>query len=313
MEPDRGIESHPHPGDARSPVGGPGAREGGVSEAAEHFLAHRPMLYGLAYRLLGSAHDAEDVLQEAYLRWAGTDRARVGEPRRYLTRVVARLAVDLLRTRGRREYYVGQWLPEPVSTDPSPFGAVDTSDLSLAVLHLMEQLTPPQRAVYVLRTAFELPYHEIAGIVDRTPDDCRQLYRRAEAALRAGRARFTPSPDEHRRLLADFVAAARDGDLGRLEKLLHTDVVAYSDGGGRARAARHPIEGRAKVARFFAGIYSRPRRLSVVPVELNGAPALVVHNIKTRHTLTVVADGGVIVAIYVVANPDKLGSVVGVG
>lgn len=294
MEPDRGDLAYP-------------AAEA-VSTPAEQFLAHRPMLYGLAYRLLGSAHDAEDVLQDAYLRWVGTDRAAVAEPRRYLTRVVARLAIDLLRTRARRENYVGVWLPEPVCTDPSPFGRVDTSDLSIAVLHLMEQLTPPQRAVYVLRTAFELPYQEIAAIVDRSPDDCRQLYRRAEQALRAGRPKFAPSPDEHRRLLADFVAAARDGDLARLEKLLRADVVAYSDGGGRARAARNPIEGRTKVGRFFAGIYSRPARLGVAAVELNGAPALVVDNIKGRHTLTVIVDSGSIVGIYVVANPDKLGA-----
>jgi RNA polymerase sigma-70 factor (ECF subfamily) len=170
----------------------------------------------------------------------------VAEPRRYLTRVVARLAVDALRARqARRESYLGPWLPEPVATAGAPFGPVDPSDLSMAVLYLMERLTPPQRAVCVLRDAFELPYAEIGEILGRGADDCRQLHRRAVAALRAGRPRFTAAPAEHRRLLAAFVAAARDGDLPRLETLLHADVVAYTDGGGHTRAARRPVAGAA--------------------------------------------------------------------
>jgi RNA polymerase sigma factor (sigma-70 family) len=282
----------------------------GAASATEEFVRHRPMLRGLAYRLVGSLHDADDVLQEAYLRWAGADRSAVAEPRRYLTRVVARLATDHLRARQRRrESYVGEWLPEPVATGPSPFGAVDTSDLSIAVLHLMEQLTPPQRAVYVLRTAFGLPYEEIAGIVDRGADDCRQLYRRAGQALLEGRRRFPVPADEHRRLLIDFVAAARQGDLHRLHRLLHADAVAWSDGGGRVRAARHPIRSAAKVARFFGSIYSRRPDLSVEPVELNGTPAVLVSNPRTRHLLLLDVDGGAIRHLYVVANPDKLGAV----
>jgi RNA polymerase sigma-70 factor (ECF subfamily) len=268
------------------------------------------MLSGLAYRLLGSGHDAEDVVQDAYLRWTGTDRADVAEPRRYLTRVVARLAIDRLRVRqARRERYVGEWLPEPVATDPSPFGAVDTSDLSLAVLHLLERLTPPQRAVYVLRTAFELPYDEIAGIVERTPEDCRQLLRRATRAVEAARPRFPPDRAEHQRLLTGFVAAARDGDLPRLEGLLRADVIAWSDGGGRARAARRPIRGRSKVARFFSGIYQRYLPDGGVQLDLNGAPALLVRTSRSTHALIIEADGGQIIGLYVVANPDKLAAV----
>jgi len=282
--------------------------------AAAEFVRHRPMLYGLAYRMLGSLHDAEDVLQEAYLRWAGVDRSGVAEPRRYLTKVVTRLAVDALRARqARRESYVGEWLPEPVATDPSPFGAVDTSELSMAVLHLMEQLTPPQRAVYVLRNAFDLPYDEIAAIIERGADDCRQLYHRAEQALREGRTRFTPSPAEHRRLLTDFVAAARGGDLDRLRSLLHADVVAWSDGGGRVRAARHPVRSVVRVARFFAAIYQRPADLRVVPLELNGTPALFVSSSRSVHLLLLAVDGGVIRELYLVGNPDKLGAAPKVG
>jgi RNA polymerase sigma-70 factor (ECF subfamily) len=266
------------------------------------------MLFGLAYRLLGSAHDADDVLQEAYLRWAGTDRAAVAQPRRYLTRVVARLALDQLRARrARRESYVGEWLPEPVATDPSPFGVVDTSDLSIAVLHLMEQLTAPQRAVFVLRSAFDLPYDEIAGIVE----NCRQLYHRAERALRDGRARFAPTPAEHRRLLDDFVAAAREGDLTRLHGLLHANVVGWSDGGGRVRTARLPIRSAAKVARFFAAIYSRQPALRAVPLEVNAAPAMLIVYPRSRHLLVLDGDADTIRRIFVLANPDKLGAVPG--
>lgn len=281
-----------------------------AGETGDQFVAHRPMLYGLAYRLLGSWHDAEDVVQEAYLRWSGADRGGVDEPRRYLTRVVTRLAIDHFRARrALRESYVGEWLPEPMATDPSPFGAVDTSDLSLAVLHLMERLTPPQRAVYVLRTAFGLPYDEIAGVVDRTPQDCRQLQRRAAQAVAVRRPRFPPDRDEHRRLLTDFVAAARDGDLPRLESLLRADVVAWTDGGGRARAARRPIIGRAKVARFFGSIYQRGRSVRVIHIDLNGAPALILGSSNTLHALVIEADGHEIVGVYVVANPDKLAAV----
>ncbi|WBB54580.1 sigma-70 family RNA polymerase sigma factor, partial [Verrucosispora sp. WMMD573] len=155
-----------------------------AAEAAGALDAHRPMLLGLAYRLLGSRHDAEDVLQEAYLRWLRVDRAEVSEPRRYLSRVVTHLSMDRLRARqAARETYVGSWLPEPVPTAPSPFGPLERAELrdslSTALLHLLERLTPPERAVYVLHTAFELPYAEIAEVLERSAEDCRQLHHRA--------------------------------------------------------------------------------------------------------------------------------------
>jgi RNA polymerase sigma-70 factor (ECF subfamily) len=277
------------------------------------FHEHRPMLYGLAYRMLGSVHDAEDVLQEAYLRWSGADRADVAEPRRYLTRVVARLAIDALRARrARREEYVGTWLPEPVSTEPSPFGAVDTSELSIAFLHLMERLTPPQRAVYVLHTAFALPYTEIALILRRSPEDCRQLHHRAAEAL-AGRARFSTDPAELARLLDGFLAAARRGDVGRLERLLHDDVVVWSDGGGRVRAARKPILGRLKAIRFFVAVASRP--LTDRAAEVNGEPGRLVDGrvraASFKYTLSISVIAGRIAGVYMVSNPEKLGAIDG--
>lgn len=274
------------------------------------FERHRPMLTGLAYRMLGSWHDAEDVLQDAYLRWTRVDQDSVVESRRYLTRVVTRLALDQLRSRrAKRETYVGEWLPEPISTRIAPFESIDTSELSLGLLHVMERLTPPQRAVYVLRTAFALPYDEIGAIIERTPEDCRQLFRRADRAIADGKRRFEPSPREQHDLLQSFVAAAREGDLTRLECLLHADVVAWSDGGGRAPAARKPVCGRAKVARFFSHIYSRATSLRVEEVDANGTPALLVHVNDLPHLLTVEASAGLATSILAITNPEKLTNV----
>ncbi|MFI6132261.1 RNA polymerase sigma factor SigJ [Micromonospora sp. NPDC051141] len=290
----------------------------GAAESAGALTAHRPMLLGLAYRLLGSLHDAEDVLQEAYLRWVGVDRETVTEPRRYLSRVVTRLALDRLRARqAARETYVGPWLPEPVPTDPSPFGPLETVELretvSTALLHLLEQLTPPERAVYVLHTAFALPYAEIGDILDRSAADCRQLHHRAAARLTEQRRRFTAGPAEQRRLLDAFLAAARDGDLARLTDLVAADATAWSDGGGRIRAARNPLYGADRIARFFAGVYGRRRPgVRIASVELNGAPALVLSwPDGARYTLGVAAAGGRITGVYLVGNPDKLTRVAG--
>ncbi|MET8351996.1 MULTISPECIES: RNA polymerase sigma factor SigJ [unclassified Micromonospora] len=283
-----------------------------AADAAGALQAHRPMLLGLAYRLLGSRHDAEDVLQETYLRWLGVDRSTVAEPRRYLSRVVTRLSLDRLRVRqAARETYVGTWLPEPVGTAPSPFGPLDRAELrdslSAALLHVLERLTPPERAVYVLHTAFDLPYAEIAEILDRTPEDCRQLHHRATARVRQEQRRFTASRAERERLLDAFLAAARDGDLATLTDLVAADATAWNDGGGRVRAARNPVTGADRVARFFAGIYGRAREWTMRRVELNGEPAALMTGADgSRHTLTVSAADGRITGVYVVGNPEKL-------
>ncbi|WCN80372.1 RNA polymerase sigma factor SigJ [Micromonospora sp. LH3U1] len=283
-----------------------------AAEAAGALQAHRPMLLGLAYRLLGSRHDAEDVLQETYLRWLGVDRSTVEEPRRYLSRVVTRLALDRLRARqAARETYVGTWLPEPVPTTPSPFGPLDRVELrdslSTALLHVLERLTPPERAVYVLHTAFELPYAEIAEILDRSVEDCRQLHHRATARVRQEQRRFTASRLDRERLLEAFLAAARDGDLATLTDLVASDATAWNDGGGRVRSALNPVLGADRIARFYAGIYGPRRRWTMRPLELNGEPAALLTNANGNHyTLTVAAADGRITGIYVVGNPAKL-------
>ncbi|MEV4202054.1 RNA polymerase sigma factor SigJ [Micromonospora globbae] len=279
--------------------------------AAGALDAHRPMLLGLAYRLLGSRHDAEDVLQEAYLRWVAVDRTSVAEPRRYLSRVVTRLALDRLRARqAARETYVGPWLPEPVPTEPSPFGPLDRAELrdslATALLHVLERLSPPERAVYVLRTAFDLPYTEIAEILDRSPADCRQLHHRAEARVHQDRRRFTADRAEQERLLDAFLAAAREGDLATLTGLVARDAIAWTDGGGRVKAARNPIIGAERVIRFAAGVYGR-RPVRTRWLELNGQPgALVEKSDGTVYALTLAVSEGRITDLYMVGNPAKM-------
>ncbi|WP_240742203.1 RNA polymerase sigma factor SigJ [Micromonospora zingiberis] len=304
MEPDRGDLPQRAAGGRLNPVD--------AADAAGALSAHRPMLLGLAYRLLGSRHDAEDILQEAYLRWIRVDRASVGEPRRYLSRVVTHLAMDRLRARqAAREAYVGPWLPEPVATAPSPFGPLERAELrdslSTALLHLLERLTPPERAVYVLHTAFELPYAEIAELLDRSAEDCRQLHHRASGRIGRDQRRFTADRAEQKRLLDAFVAAANDGDLAALTELVAADATAWSDGGGRVRAARNPVTGADRVARFLLGIRDKGWPLTVHHTELNGQPAVVVVTAGgARYAVTLGTAAGRITDVFLVANPDKL-------
>ena len=278
-------------------------------DAAAQLVEHRPMLFGLAYRLLGSVHDAEDVLQDAFLRWTRVNRDEISEPRRYLTRVVTTVALDRLRQqKARRESYVGPWLPEPVATANLAERAELHESLSLALLHLMERLTPTQRAVYVLRAAFEMPYADISEVLGQPAPQCRQLYHRAAAALDgAGRRAFTADRRRHRELLGAFIGAAEDGRLEDLERLLHDDVTCWSDGGGRVRAARKPVLGSAKVARFFAGLYGHPgRAVRVEPADLNGVPAAMVTLGGQRHALLLGISEHRIRSLYLVSNPEKL-------
>lgn len=266
-------------------------------------------MFAVAYRMLGSADEAEDIVQEAYLRWSAADRSDVEHPGAWLATVVTRLCLNQLASaRVRREEYVGPWLPEPVLTGDGtlgPLGSAEQRDgVSMALLVLLERLTPPERAVYVLREAFGHGHREIAGLLGITEANCRQLYRRAAQRVQAPRARFQPDPQQWRGLVETFMAAARDGDLARLEGLLAEEAVYVADGGGVVNAARRPVLGRAKVARFLVGALEK--YVADVPVsvaEVNGAPALLFGEIAV---LVIEFEDGLVSGLRTVLNPEKL-------
>ncbi|GAA2163240.1 RNA polymerase sigma factor SigJ [Pedococcus bigeumensis] len=249
-----------------------------LESAAEVFDEGRPRLFGIAYRIVGSVAEAEDIVQEAWLRWQETDRSVVRNPAGFLTTVTTRLALNTLDSaRFRREQYVGSWLPEPVETSADPtLGAETAEALDAAVLVLMEKLSPEHRAAYVLREAFVYPYDDIAEVLDTTAPNVRQLVSRARKHIQSTR-RDPVDPAQHRALLEAFVGAARDGDLERLELTLAADVVSTSDGAGIApRAARRPVVGRDKVARFVAGWADWWAGTSLTWLETNGRPSVLV-------------------------------------
>lgn len=280
---------------------------------ADEFETHRPRLFGLAYRMLGSAEEAEDTVQDAYLRFSGADRTGIEYPAAWLAKVVTNLCLTRLTSaRARREQYVGPWLPEPVITSDGVLGPLESAEqrdaVSMAMLVLLERLTPTERAVYVLREAFAYGHREIAETLDLTEANCRQLYRRAVQRVGEERTRFESTPERQEELVRSFLTAARDGDLGGLEKLLAADVVWSSDGGGKAAAALRPIEGRDKVSRFLAGA-TRTFLAGVdfTALEINGTTALALWEGDTL--LAVVAfelRDGLIAHARAVVNPDKL-------
>lgn len=287
-------------------------------DAAAEFEQHRHHLFGVAYRMLGRVADAEDVVQEAWLRWDGAARDTIRRPRAWLTTVTSRLAIDRLRSaQTRRETYVGPWLPEPLMTsedDPAAHAELAAS-LSLAFLTILERLTPVERAAFLLREVFGLDYDELAATIDRSPVACRQIVHRAKERLGPDRpARFDPGPDEERRLLDTFIVAAGTGDLDALYSVLAEDVVAWSDGGPDQHAARRPVIGRHRVAVFARGIANKRDQmhseLRVDHARINGSPGLVAR--ADGEVFMVMAfdlgpDG--IRAIHSVLNPDKLGHV----
>ncbi|MFJ8630353.1 RNA polymerase sigma-70 factor [Streptomyces sp. NPDC093568] len=249
-----------------------------LDRATQQFMAARPQLFGIAYRVLGSAVEAEDIVQEAWLRWQKTDRAEIREPAAFLATVTARLAINLAQSaRMRRESYTGPWLPEPVDTRADPqLGAERAEALDLAVLLLLEKLNPVERAAYVLREAFDYPYRRIAEILETNEARTRQLVSRARKHLAAERKEPVGSSD-HRRLLEVFLDAARTGSLSVLENVLAEDVVSYSDGGGIRGASRIPVVGRPRVAKYLAAFAPRFWPPTEVRwVEANGRPAVLV-------------------------------------
>ncbi len=279
------------------------------------FEAHRAYLQAIAYRMLGSLSDAQDVLQDAFVRLARAELDELREPRAYLAQIVTRLCIDQLRSaRVRREQYVGPWLPEPIVAElddgePSPADAAALrEDVSLALMFALERLSPLERAAFILHDVFDLDYAEIAAALGREPAACRQLAARARKQLRADRPRYRPSAEESRALLGAFASAATRGDTRELERLLTADVCFASDGGGKVPAATKLVRGRERVAKLVIGIAGKaPAGLSTSPALVNGQPGFV-QRVDGRVIQAVALDvrDGRIAGIYAVRNPDKL-------
>lgn len=283
-----------------------------MSDPDPIFEAHRPALARLAYRMLGSLADADDVLQDAYLRWSRADRAAVEAPRSYLASIVTRLCLDRRRAiEDRKESYIGPWLPEPVvePAEADPGGRLEeVESISLAFLVVLESLSPTERAAYLLRRVFDYGYDEIAAILGKGEPACRQLVSRAEARVLERRPRFEADAAEVERLTRAFLLACSTGDLDGLVGLLAPDAVSLTDGGGRATAALAPIRGAERVARFFAGLFRKaPPGLEARRVRVNGRPGvMMVLEGQVVNVLTLDVIDGRIAACYVVRNPDKL-------
>ncbi len=279
------------------------------------FAESRPWLFAIAYRMLGSVMDAEDVVQDAFLRWQEAPETEVRSPRAYLTTIVTRLAINRLQSaRAQREVYVGPWLPEPLVTDPDPDpGArVELAEsLSMAFLVLLERLTPVERAVFLLHEVFDLEYREIARIVEKSEANCRQLVARAKKHVSAPRARFQADRAQADRLVKRFMEAGQAGDLDGLLAILAEDITLYGDGGGKVQAAQHPIHGASAVARGALGFARRlaPAGVTLRQAFINGQPGIIAYvSGKTFSALIFDIRGGRIQTLYAISNPDKLGN-----
>ncbi len=285
-----------------------------VTPSVDEFVAQRPRLFGLAYRMLGEASEAEDVVQDAYLRWAGAAHADIVDAPAWLTKVVTNLCLNRLTSaRARRETYIGAWLPEPVLTADGELGPLESVEqrdsVSLALLTLMERLTPTERAVFVLREAFAYSHRQIAEFLDVSEVNSRQLLGRAQQRIGDLRPRFEPDRAQWRRFVERFLAAARGGDAAALRELLTADVTSTADGGGKVGAARRTVVGRDRVARYLAGALSRlaPAGLEVFLAEVNAGPAVLgFERGELRGVLALEIVDGQVRALHIVANPDKL-------
>ena len=277
------------------------------------FEAHRSLLFSIAYRMLGSRADAEDMLQETFLRWQEAADSNIREPRPFLVTVITRLCINQLQSaRSRREEYFGSWLPEPLVTgptgDPSKILGIDGS-LSMAFLVLLERLTPVQRAVFLLREVFDYEYEEIASILRLTESNCRQILKRAKQYVASDRPRFDASKEQQERLLQQFLETTSRGDMQGLIGLLSEDAVLYTDGGGKVTAVPNPIFGADRVARFFVSARQKllPKDLVRRFADINGQPGIIAyHNGTVFSVLTLDTSEGKIGSIYIVRNPEKL-------
>ncbi|MFC7383875.1 RNA polymerase sigma-70 factor [Sphaerisporangium rhizosphaerae] len=285
------------------------------------FDEHRNLLFSVAYRLLGTVADAEDAVQDAWIKWSAADRSQVADPKAYLARIVSNLAMERLRsTRRRRETYVGPWLPEPLLTSGDTADDVAGADsVSMAMLVVLETLSPLERAVFVLKEVFGFSHAEIAVAVERSEPAVRQAAHRAREHVRARRPRFTADRSRQREVTGRFLAAATGGDINTLMELLSPNVTLWTDGGGKVRQALRPVVGARTVAAWFAAIGEvayqgvEPADMTAEPAEINGGPGMVFRG-PGRVIATVTFDfdaDGRITAIHNVANPDKLHAVAG--
>jgi RNA polymerase sigma-70 factor (TIGR02957 family) len=277
------------------------------------FVTHRGLLFTVSYEMLGSASEAEDVVQETWIRWDAIGeaaRAEVRDPRAFLVRMVTRKALDRLRANARRrEDYVGEWLPEPLLTAPDVAEDVELAEsVSYAMLTVLETLTPTERAVFVLREVFDMPYAEIAEAVDKSAAAVRQIGHRAREHVAARRPRMEVSPDEQQQVVERFLAAVTGGDLQALLDALAPDVVLVADGGGIAQATLNPVLGAKKVANLLRTFPKFGAGARIVPVTLNGAPAAKIVDVADGYdtAISMVVEGGRITRIYAVRNPAKL-------
>lgn len=282
--------------------------------AEDPFLVHRNLLFTVAYEILGSAADAEDVLQESWLRWSTVDPKTVSAPKPYLVRIVTRQALNHIRSVSRRrEEYVGEWLPEPLLTAPDVAEDIELADsLSIAMLTVLETLSPAERAVFVLREVFDVPYEEIADAVAKTPAAVRQIAHRAKNHVSARRPRVQVVREEHQAAVERLVAAFNTGDVQSLMDVLAPDVVSVADGGGKVRgAARRPLVGADTIVRYLAGSLAKfGGAVHATLTTINGQPAMRVEaDGVLAGVVTVVVESGRITRIFSVANPDKLGRV----
>jgi RNA polymerase sigma-70 factor, ECF subfamily len=279
-----------------------------TAEGLNDFENHRQFLGGLAYRMLGSVAEAEDIVQDAFLRWREVDRADVAEPRAYLARIVSRLCLDRMKSAShRREQYVGMWLPEPVVAEPAQSLA---DDLSVALLLALERLSPLERAAFLLHDVFDMDYAAVAQALESSEVACRQLTARARAHVREDKPRYATSEPEARKIADAFLLAVTSGDAAGLTRLLADDAIIYSDGGGKRRTALKPIVGKDRILRYFDGLKSKRdgafTAFRVDSVTLNGMPGYVFHTPEGTETAAIEVAGDAVVAIYSVRNPDKL-------
>jgi RNA polymerase sigma-70 factor (ECF subfamily) len=285
-------------------------RKGNQAEAFEHY---RVLLFSIAYRMTGSASEAEDLVQETYLRHQASESAEIVSLKAYLTTIITHLALDYLKSaRLAREQYMGTWLPEPILTSEDggfPLAALLQQEaLSLAFLRLLEALSPPERAVFLLHEIFDYPFREIGVMLSKSPAHCRQIFHRARQALQDKRARFEPEPQRQRQLLLSFLSASQAGDMAALTSLLVESAVSWSDGGGKVQTNLKPIYGKLAVARFWLSVTRKtPRPLTVTLAEINGSPAILFWDegsLAGVMSLTLCAGG--IQEIYALLNPEKL-------